>query len=79
MRKVDTLLRGGIVVTMDDQRTVYENGYVAIDGGRVVGVGPDRECDVESADTRRLSDVVVLPRTGQCPHPPLQWHHPRPL
>lgn len=61
MRRVDRLLRGAIVVTMDDQRTVYENGYVAIDDGRVVGVGPDRDCDVESADTWRLSDAVVLP------------------
>ena len=61
MRKVDRLLRGAVVVTMDAQRTVYENGYIAIDDGRVVGVGPDRDCDFESTDTWRLSDVVVLP------------------
>ncbi len=61
MRQADRLLRGGFVVTMDAERTVYEDGYVAIRDGRVVGVGPDRECDFEAADTRRLGEVAVLP------------------
>lgn len=61
MRQVDRLLRGAIVATMDDERTVYESGYIAIDDGRVVGVGPNHDCDFRSADTWQLSDVVVMP------------------
>ena len=55
MRQVDRLLRGATVVTMDGERTVYENGYIAIDDGRVVGVGADRDCGFQSADTWRLA------------------------
>lgn len=61
MRQVDRLLRGATVVTMDGERTVYENGYVAIDDGRVVGVGADRDCGFQSADTWHLRDAVVMP------------------
>lgn len=37
--KVSILIRNGIVVTMDDKGRVYDRGYVAIDGDRIVGVG----------------------------------------
>lgn len=61
MRQVDRLLRGAIVVTMDGHRTVYDRGYVAIDDGRIVGVGRDRDCEFDSADTWQLRDAVVMP------------------
>ncbi|MFD2469886.1 amidohydrolase family protein [Amycolatopsis silviterrae] len=35
----DLLLTGGTVVTVDDQRTVHQNGHVAITGDRIAGVG----------------------------------------
>ncbi len=37
--KVKTLLINGIVVTMDANFTVYEDGAVAIDGDSIVAVG----------------------------------------
>ncbi|MBE2224047.1 MAG: amidohydrolase family protein, partial [Anaerolineae bacterium] len=37
--KVNTLLINGIVVTMDADFTVYEDGAVAIDGDSIVAVG----------------------------------------
>ena len=37
--KVNTLLINGIVVTMDANFTVYEDGAVAIDGDSIVAVG----------------------------------------
>jgi cytosine/adenosine deaminase-related metal-dependent hydrolase len=37
---IDLLLTGGTVVTIDSHRRVLTNGAVAIDGGRIVAVGP---------------------------------------
>ena len=34
------LLTNGYVVTVDAQRNVFPDGYVAIDGGRISAVGP---------------------------------------
>ena len=36
---VDLLVRSGTVVTMDGEWNVYENGFVAIRGGRIIEVG----------------------------------------
>jgi 5-methylthioadenosine/S-adenosylhomocysteine deaminase len=36
---VDLLIAGGPVVTMDTQRRIYDNGFVAIRGDRIVAVG----------------------------------------
>ncbi|HBT33137.1 MAG TPA: N-ethylammeline chlorohydrolase [Pusillimonas sp.] len=38
--KCDVLLTGGVVVTMDDDRRIIENGAVAVQGKRVAAVGP---------------------------------------
>ncbi len=37
--KISILVKNGIVVTMDKKRRVFEEGYVAIDGDRIVEVG----------------------------------------
>ncbi|MGX1671190.1 amidohydrolase family protein [Streptomyces sp. NPDC055400] len=39
------LLSGAEVVTVDDERTVYTVGSVAVDGDRIVDVGPAQEVD----------------------------------
>lgn len=60
-QRADLLLRGGAVVTMDEQRVVYEDGYVAIEGGRIVGVGENADCRFTAAHTRDLTGRAVLP------------------
>ncbi len=40
MRQVDTLLTGGVVVTMNTQQDVFTDGAVAIVGSKIVAVGP---------------------------------------
>lgn len=40
---VDTIIRGGIVVTMNAANEVIENGSVVIKGGRIVEVGSDAQ------------------------------------
>ena len=42
-REVDILVRNAYVVSMDTRRRVYTSGAVAIRGGLIVAVGPDRE------------------------------------
>lgn len=39
----DLLVIGGTVVTMDAQRTVIDNGGIAVTGGRIVDIGPAAE------------------------------------
>jgi 5-methylthioadenosine/S-adenosylhomocysteine deaminase len=43
MVEIDTLIQHGAVVTMDPARTILYNGAVAIDGDRIVAVGPTDE------------------------------------
>jgi 5-methylthioadenosine/S-adenosylhomocysteine deaminase len=42
-RRVDLVVSGGTVVTMDAQRRVIEDGAVAVSGGRIVAVGTRAE------------------------------------
>ena len=54
MQKVTTLLIGGTVITMNKAFTVIPNGAVAVDGDKIVGIGP-----VDELLTRFESDDVV--------------------
>jgi len=42
---VDLIVRGGTVVTMDGARRVFENGAVAVKGGRIIAAGPLAEVE----------------------------------
>ena len=41
--ETDLLLTGGTVVTVDQDRRILTNGAVAVDGGKIVAVGPADE------------------------------------
>ena len=58
---VDLLLTGATVVTMDGQRTVHPDGYVAVHDGRIAGVGPSAACPFTADEVRELRDAAVLP------------------
>jgi 5-methylthioadenosine/S-adenosylhomocysteine deaminase len=51
--RVDLLVRGGTIVTMDATRRVIEDGAIAIKGGRIVAVGS--RLDIERRYTARES------------------------
>src|SRR6202046_3285989 len=61
--KVDLLVTGGTVVTMDGQRRVIEDGAVAIRGDSIVAVGPRAAIEnrVEAAQTIDAHGALVLP------------------
>ena len=60
MRTCSTLIRG-TVFSMDDARRVYRDGFVAIDEGRIVDVGPAEFCDYEADDVVGGDGHIVLP------------------
>jgi 5-methylthioadenosine/S-adenosylhomocysteine deaminase len=61
--KVDLLVRGGTVVTMDAAKHLLEDGAVAVRGDRIVGIGPSSEISgkYEAARTISAQGKIILP------------------
>lgn len=57
---VDLLIEGGIVITMDEGRRIYDPGCVAISGGEIAGVGGPNSA-YSARDRIDATDMVVLP------------------
>src|ERR1051325_4491104 len=49
-----TLLKGGYIVTVNEGRSVYPDGFVAVDGGTISSVGPRSQMPPE----RNFNEVV---------------------
>ncbi len=61
---VDLLITGGAVVTMDGERRIFDNGYVAVQGERIVGAGDARELKTKGYRPKQTIDArgrVVMP------------------
>ena len=69
LRRVDVIVSGGTVVTMDASRRVIEDGAVAIEGGRIVAVG--KRGDI----TRRYAAGEVIDARGRAVMPGLVNGH----
>jgi 5-methylthioadenosine/S-adenosylhomocysteine deaminase len=61
--RVDLLVRGGTVVTMDGARRVIEDGAIAVRGGRVVAVGARAEVEPKytARETIDVTGRLVIP------------------
>lgn len=61
--RVDIVIRGGTVVTMDDSSRVIDNGAVAVKGERIVAVGTVAEIAARYAPVRVINAAgkVVMP------------------
>ncbi len=60
LKKCDTLLKG-MVITMDPERNVFTNGYLAITDGRIISVGSARNCEYRGAEELGGEGHIVLP------------------
>ena len=60
---VDILIRGGVVYTMDGSRRIIRDGAIAVEGSRIIDVGPTLELDERYLAARVIdaSDKVMLP------------------
>lgn len=61
---VDLLITGGAVVTMDGERRVFDNGFVAIRGGRIVDIGDAAQLKTKRyipGQTINARGKIVLP------------------
>lgn len=60
--RADLVLRGGTVLTMDDERRVIDNGVVVIDGERIIAVGTSEGVgDVTARATIDCAGSIVIP------------------
>src|SRR3954471_16702188 len=61
--KVDLIIAGGTVVTMDVERRIIESGAVAVKGDAIEAVGTRAEIDAKYTSTNRIDarDKLVLP------------------
>ncbi|MBN1582899.1 MAG: amidohydrolase family protein [Anaerolineae bacterium] len=63
MKQVDFLLTGGVVVTMDGERSVFDPGAVAVRGTDIVAVGPALEIQAaySAPETWDCTNQVIVP------------------
>ena len=82
MDRVDTLIEGGYILTMDDADAIYESGAIAIREGRIVEIGPasevaERYSAAERIDARMMAVLPGLVDTyGHAGHGLIRavWH-----
>jgi 5-methylthioadenosine/S-adenosylhomocysteine deaminase len=77
MVEVDLVVRNGLVVTMDDERSVIEDGAVVIDRGHIIAVGssPDASGRYNPKKTIDAHRKAVLPGFVDTHHHFLQNFH----
>jgi 5-methylthioadenosine/S-adenosylhomocysteine deaminase len=61
--KVGLIVTGGLVVTMDGTRSIYEDGAVAVTGDTIIAVGPRAEIEARytGAQTIDAKNKLILP------------------
>ena len=59
--RADILVRNAYVITVDEERRVFTDGYLAVRDGRVLKVGPMSACDVVATDIIDASGRILMP------------------
>lgn len=63
-RQPETLIRNAYVITMDEDRQVFTDGFVAMAGGRFVAAGPMTQCPAQADRTIDARGQVLMPGMG---------------
>jgi 5-methylthioadenosine/S-adenosylhomocysteine deaminase len=58
---VDTLISNAYVITVDQRRRVFPNGFVAFSAGRIQSVGPMADCPTEASEVLDAHGMTLLP------------------
>ncbi|TFF95730.1 amidohydrolase [Candidatus Thorarchaeota archaeon] len=53
-------IENGLIVTMDDEHTIIEEGYVLLEDNRIAEIGPG-DCDADADEQIDASDCVIMP------------------
>lgn len=61
MQHADTLLKNAYVVTVDQERRVFTDGYVAFQGGRIISVGSMSDCRFTATEAVDCTGKMLLP------------------
>ena len=63
MERVDTILSGGIVVTMNQQFDIIHDGALAVRGGKIIAIGSTQDilAQFESDDVVSCAQQYLLP------------------
>ena len=59
--RADLLIRNAYVLTIDEERRVFTNGYLAVRDGQVLEVGPMPACNVTAPQTIDASGRILMP------------------
>ncbi|GIW07297.1 MAG: amidohydrolase [Dehalococcoidia bacterium] len=60
-QQADVVFRGGYLVTLDDERRVFTNGHLAVQGNRIVSIGPDAEWRGQAGRSIDARGKVIMP------------------
>lgn len=63
-RRIDVLVSGAMIVTVDADRRILADGSLAVDGGRIVAIGPRGEIDARFDPARRIDGAGLLVTPG---------------
>ena len=76
-REIDLLLRNGLIVTEDVDQPVIEHGAIAVDGGKIVAVGPMEDVTARYAGRKTIdaSRKALIPGFIDTHHHFLQNFH----
>lgn len=60
-QRAETLIRNAYLITVDPDRRVLTDGFIAFTGGRISAIGPMRECTITATETIDARGRIVMP------------------